>query len=117
MADAMTVLSELVIGGLMGVFGQGLRTIVGLKKISDEAVGSGLYPAALFRPGRLLTSLLIAFVVGIGAALAIGLGNLIVPDGNPRSLISVAGAGYVGTDFIEGFVARDLPLSFSPTRS
>src|ERR1700728_5194897 len=65
----MDLLELLIIGALLGGFGQGLRAVVGLKGVSDEAKAQGLSFYDLFEAARLLTSLLIGGFVGLASAL------------------------------------------------
>jgi hypothetical protein len=114
MATVADVLSALCVGGLMGVVGQGARTIVGLKGMVDEAKEKNLGQDDVFRASRLVFSLLLGFLIGIIAAITLGVDEIIKdPTGNLRTLIGIAGAGYAGTDFLEGFIANYLPGSGS----
>ena len=104
------VLLDLLLAGLMGMLGQGARVIVGLKTMNDYAVTSGVDREDLFRAARLLVSLMIGFIAGLGAAFAIGLNKIgAVTETNFQVLFGLAAAGYVGVDAIEGFLAGYLP--------
>jgi hypothetical protein len=95
----------ILLGGLMGLIGQGIRVVVGLKKAKDAAASHGRAFADEFESSRLLISLLIGAIAGAFAAL------LTLRDGNNISadaLIAVAGAGYSGADFLEGMMAKYL---------
>jgi len=88
----------LLLGGLLGLLGQGVRAVVGLKKVQGSYDG--------FVPSRLVVSLLIGFLVGMAAALILkqptssSLFNL-----NAWLLVAIAALGYAGTDLIEGLSA------------
>jgi hypothetical protein len=96
---ASDILSTLAVCGAMGMVGQGARTIVGLKKLSDF---SGVSPSqSEFVASRIFIGLMIGFVAGVAAGLA-----LKVFDSNTFDvslLMGLAAAGYAGTDVIEGF--------------
>jgi hypothetical protein len=96
----------LLLGGLLGLFGQGARAVIGLKTLTDYANGPA--PRSdVFDAARLIISLVIGFLAGIAAALtyyaivrgaAVNLGL--------EQLLGFAGAGYIGTDVIESFIVK-----------
>lgn len=101
-------LLELLTGGLLGVTGQGLRVIVGIKKMNDEALQKGTTTKNLFVTSTLVISLLIGFFAGILATFSM----TTFGDGTPlnkANMFALLGAGYAGTDFIEGFMKKNLP--------
>jgi hypothetical protein len=107
------VILQLLLGGLLGVAGQTLRIIVGLKKLNDDAKDQQKKFTDMIEPGRLLISLLIGFVAGLLAIVAVSTfddsflkGDA---DGRKKLILGIIAAGYSGTDFIEGFVAKYLP--------
>jgi hypothetical protein len=112
---AMDLLELLVIGALLGGFGQGLRAVVGLKGVSDEAKAQGLSFYDLFEAARLLTSLLIGGLVGLASALIYFKANgAVTPDAT--TCFAWAAAGYAGTDALEGFISQYLsPGASTPT--
>ena len=100
--NSTVVLQTLLLGELMGMVGQGIRAVAGLKKLSDDAQSKGVSSQDLFITSRLVFSLLVGFIAGIIAAISIGLNKLIDIDlGNLSTLFGIAAAGYAGTDFIE----------------
>lgn len=105
--SATELLVTIFLSGMMGLVGQGARTVIGLKKLNDANAGKDPGQADLFLASRLLISLMIGFIAGVLAAFALGLGKLI-GTGNitPEILLGIAAAGYVGADFIEGFIAK-----------
>jgi putative chitinase len=104
---AADVMSALVLGGLMGVVGQGARAIVGLKKLNDENAAKAPNEQDAFIASRLLVSLFIGFVAGVVAAIALGLDKIAnIALGDLQILLGIAAAGYAGTDVIEAFLAR-----------
>jgi hypothetical protein len=63
------LLEVLLLSGVMGLLGQGARTVIGLKSMTDDAKALNVTPNDLFQAARLLTSLMIGFLVGVAAAL------------------------------------------------
>jgi hypothetical protein len=100
----------LLCGGLLGTLGQGVRMVVGLKKLRDSKGQGVAGPAEPFSSQRLVLSLCLGFVAG---ALTV----LTVPDAKAaletvgqfrHFALTVVAAGYAGTDFIEGVFNRFL---------
>lgn len=93
----------------LGLFGQGLRAVVGLKKQADESAAAGQPAFAGFELGRFALSLLIGALAGVAAWM--GLYFMVSPEAGDLSkggaLFAVLLAGYSGADFIEGFVKRN----------
>jgi hypothetical protein len=109
------LLKLFIIGALLGAFGQGLRAVVGLKGVSDEAKAQGLSFYDLFEAARLLTSLLIGGLVGLASALVYYKAyGAVTPDAT--TCFAWAAAGYAGTDALEGFISQYLaPGASTPT--
>jgi hypothetical protein len=101
------ILVTLIVAGLMGLLGQGVRTVVGLKGMADDAKALGVDPNALFQTARLLTSLLIGLLIGLAAGLIYLAGGGASPL-TPHTLFGFVAAGYVGTDFLEAFISNYL---------
>ncbi|HWA44020.1 MAG TPA: hypothetical protein VHA10_12475 [Hypericibacter adhaerens] len=103
------VLSALLLCGLMGLLGQGVRATIGLK--NAKALGTGTPNAqATFSAAYFLLSLMIGFIAGILAGIAIGLGKFTgVDPTNLDLLLGVAASGYVGADFIENSLSIVIP--------
>lgn len=105
--QATTLLGVLLLAGLMGVAGQGARTIVGLKKLYDTNAAQPPNQQDPLLASRLFVSLMIGFIAGVLAALAMSVEKLAGADGlGAEALFGLAAAGYAGTDFIEGFMAK-----------
>ena len=107
------LLNFLLLGGLLGVLGQGLRVIVGLKKIYQEAeklktLDSGLSTkeanSKVFDSKRILLSLLIGFTGGALATFTLD-GTFFSEKSHALGIVA---AGYSGTDFIEGLIGKYL---------
>lgn len=103
--DASQWLTVLLLGGLMGMIGQAVRVIIGLKKANDEANNQSMTFKEVFQPHSLLTSLLIGFVAG---SLAIATQAKTATNVDSSLLLGIMAAGYAGTDFVEGFFKRYL---------
>lgn len=63
-----------------------------------------------FSSGELLISLLISFVIGAMAGILAGMSFVEADSGiDQKTMLTIVGAGYAGTDFIEGFMKSNLP--------
>ena len=103
--DPAMVVMQLLLGGILGMTGQGARVIIGLKKLYEEAAQQpGKSFASLFSPATLIVSLIIGFVAGVLAFL--GSAGLDAELVDKNQMLATLGAGYAGTDFIEGFMKR-----------
>lgn len=101
------VLGTIFLGGVMGLIGQGARTVIGLKKLHDENAAKGPNEQDSFIASRLIVSLFIGFIAGVAAALLLDLSKLAaITVTDIDLLLGLAAAGYAGTDIIEAFVAR-----------
>jgi hypothetical protein len=99
------VLGHVLLAAFLGVVGQLIRVVVGLKKQSDQGDLKDRFNAQ-----KLLTSLGIAIAVGAIAGVLAGIQSATsTPD--TKALLGFMGAGYSGTDFIEGLMRKALPTS------
>lgn len=101
-------LTILAVAALLGVTGQGVRVIVGMKKLSDIASQQNTKVKDLIEPSSLLISLLIGLIAGVLA----GVMDISFANDSQLSkslLFSFLGAGYAGADFIEGFMHKAVP--------
>jgi hypothetical protein len=92
-------LGILAVGIILGALGQGARTIVGFKKLTDFTDAA----SASVDGWRLL----ISFGIGGGAGALAALS--VLPDTGQilkEQLLGIAAAGYTGADFIEGFIGQ-----------
>jgi hypothetical protein len=106
-SHAGQLLAALILGGLLGMAGQGVRAVAGLKKMSDAAQSQSVAARDLFSASWFFVSLAIGFIAGIIATLTLGISKLATADsGNTQLLLGIASAGYAGTDFIEAFASR-----------
>jgi hypothetical protein len=105
---------HVLLGGLLGVLGQGIRVVPGLKKVNDHALAEKKPFGDVFKVGELLISLFIGFTAGGLAIIAT------LPDGSAATtmdrqmILTLLAAGYAGTDFIEAFVKKNLPSDGGP---
>jgi hypothetical protein len=100
---AVQWLQVLGLGAVAGALGQSARMLVGLKKLADEAAQRGTTVGAELAPSRLLVSILLGAVAGALAAITVGLDVQAV---SVQQVVALAGAGYSGADFVEGFMMR-----------
>jgi predicted chitinase len=106
-----SILLALLLCGLLGVLGQGVRAIVGLK---NAGALNSTTPSeqAEFSLAYLVLSLMIGFIAGVLAGVALNLENIITVDpGNWKLLLGIAGSGYIGADFIENTMSVVIPAS------
>lgn len=109
------VLLALLLSGLMGLLGQGIRAAVGLKSAATLSVAAPT-PQSQFNAAYFGLSLMIGFIAGVLAGIGIGLENIInlkptQPNGtiDIKILLGIAAAGYAGADFIENAFTRLIP--------
>ena len=103
------VILALLLCGILGVLGQGVRAIVGLKNagsLNSTTPGE----QAVFSVAYLALSLMIGFIAGVLAGIALNLETIITVDpSNWKLLIGIAGSGYIGADFIENAMSVVIP--------
>jgi len=110
--ETTEIIKHLVLGGLIGATGQGLRVVIGIKKLNDEAKKEEKKTSDLIVTSRLLISLLIGFCAGILTMLSITtFTNEMWKDVTTtrNTILSLFAAGYAGTDAIEGLINKYLP--------
>jgi F0F1-type ATP synthase membrane subunit c/vacuolar-type H+-ATPase subunit K len=105
-ASAADWINLILLGGLLGAVGQGIRVVVGLKKVNDQALQEKKEFSALFSPATLIVSLLVGFIAGVLGILSLPNVNVAKLDPN-QVLLPLLGIGYAGADFIEGFVKKN----------
>lgn len=94
----------LLLGALLGLAGQILRAVVGIKKAQEEAAGR---PAKEWFNGKELGfSLLVGAVAGLLAAVTQYEPDIAV---NRDLMMGMLAAGYAGADFITGLMKKWLP--------
>ncbi len=101
--------SALILGGILGMIGQGLRVIVGLKKLYDALEMTTDGGPSKFDSRRLWLSLFIGFIAGsFGMILKIDYEAVSTMVMNKEFMISIVAIGYMGVDFIEGVMKNYL---------
>ncbi|MBI5750584.1 MAG: hypothetical protein HZA59_00380 [Hydrogenophilales bacterium] len=100
---------QLLLGGLLGMLGQGIRVVTGLKKVHDQAAAESKSFGQLFELSTLLISLMIGFTAGALAIIATTPDSGAVTKVDRQMIVTLLAAGYAGTDFIEAFVKKYLP--------
>jgi len=95
----------------MGMIGQGIRAVIGLKSASTLAAQSGSQQSA-FDSAYFALSLMIGGVAGIIAGFGIGLASLLATlQTDQKVLLALAASGYAGADFIENAMTNFLPAA------
>ena len=108
--DVTDWINLLFLGGMLGALGQGVRAVMGLKKVNDQAALEGREMKDLVDASTLIISLVIGFIAG--ALAIVGIVDTAKPMAPDKELvITLLGAGYAGTDFIEGFIKKYLPAA------
>lgn len=102
----MDTLIIILLGAILGMVGQGLRVIVGIKKIGDEATRTGQEQKDLIKTQQLVLSLFIAFAIGAISGVLAAVGSTDVAF-TKSTIFAFIAAGYAGTDFIEGFIRKN----------
>ena len=114
--DAADWIIALVLGGILGMIGQGIRVVVGLKKINDQASKTNQAFSEIFQGSVLAISLLIGFIAGALAMIGVSC-NLVEARPSKELILTLIAAGYAGTDFIEGFIRKYLPVSVPKSKT
>jgi len=107
--DVGSVLAALMLFGLLGLVGQGIRAVVGLKN-AGALKSTTPSEQSVFSAAYLFVSLMIGFIAGVLAGIALKLQNLttIGPD-NWKVLLGIIGSGYIGADFVENTMNLVIP--------
>lgn len=100
---------NLLLGGILGMLGQGLRVVAGLKKMNDQGAREGRTFSSMFQTSEMVSSLMIGFIAG-AVAIVVSIDVASVSDKiDKTTIVTLITAGYAGTDFIEGFIKKHLP--------
>lgn len=102
----LNMLIMILLGAILGAAGQGIRVIVGMKKVYDKAGAENKDPKELVEYKQMLFSLFIGFGVGAiaGVLAAVSMTDM---QFSKSLIIAFLTAGYAGTDFIEGFMKKN----------
>ena len=106
----LNTLIVIVLGAILGAVGQGIRVVVGLKKVYDQAVKNSQPAKDLLEYRQLALSLLIGFAVGAIAGVLAAVSS-VNTQFSKSVIIAFIAAGYAGTDFIEGFMKNNPSVS------
>jgi hypothetical protein len=98
------LLGSLLLAAFLGAVGQLIRIVAGLKKASDTANANNQTLRSNFDGKRLLVSLGVSVAVGALAGLLAAFQAKTPWD--KSVMLSILGAGYSGSDFIEAFMKR-----------
>lgn len=96
------VFTFIVLGTLLGILGQILRVVVGIKKEIEQASAVEKPLKDSFDSIRLAISLMIGGVAG-----GLGAISLLGTEVNRELLLTLVAIGYSGADFIEGFMRKN----------
>jgi predicted chitinase len=117
MADPATsgnILTTLLLCGLMGLLGQGIRAAVGLKS-SSRLPSAQADQQTAFSAAYFVLSLMIGFIAGVVAGLVIGVQKLLTIDPSDlKILLGIVASGYAGADFIENSLSIVIPAANAP---
>lgn len=98
-----------LLGIILGMFGQSLRAVAGLRKQADEAAAAKKTLSEVFDGRLLIVSLFIGSVAGVAGYLGLKFGSTDGADFTKGStVLGVIAAGYAGADFIEAFAKKYL---------
>lgn len=110
MEAALEMLVGVTLAVVLGMFGQGVRVVAGLKKQADESAAQGHRLAQDFNGVRLGLTLAMGAIAGVAAFLGFWLGDRSAIDvRNAAYVFGIVSAGYAGADFVEAFVKKHLP--------
>ena len=102
-------LQLILLAGLSGAVGQCARIIIGIKKVNDQASATNQTMGSIVDLSRMVVSLLIGFVAGVLAVLAMEPNAQFFQTIDAKLILAFAAAGYTGADFIEGLMSRYEP--------
>src|SRR5262249_34336658 len=104
------ILVAILLSGIMGLFGQGIRAVIGLKRMGRLDNTNNIDEKNEFSASYLWLSLMIGFLSGIAAAFTIGFDKMIgVSKSDVTVLLGIAAAGYAGADVIENALSIFIP--------
>ncbi len=89
----------ILLGMFLGMTGQMIRVIIGVKKVQEKAVSEGKEFKDAFDMKRLVISMLIGATAGVLGVVSLYWGEQEITKEMALGLIAI---GYSGTDFIEG---------------
>lgn len=105
-------LSALILCGMSGMVGQGIRAVVGLRKAGYLQLEAG-DSKQNFSASYLMVTLMIGFIAGSLSGVTMGL-ETFTGKFSTESLMALVAAGYAGVDFIEGSFNSRIKSAVSP---
>ena len=115
-ATVSSVMLALLLCGFLGLLGQGVRAIVGLKNAGSLNSNTPSEQAE-FSLAYLALSLMIGFIAGVLAGVALNLETIVTIDPSDwKTLLGIAASGYIGADFIENTMSVVIPGTKGRTR-
>src|SRR5258708_22235960 len=102
----LNTLIIILIGAILGAVGQGMRVIVGMKKVYDEAMKNSTPAEQLIEYRQITFSLIIGVAIGGVAGVFAAVSSDHVSFSDKSVVIAFITSGYAGTDFIEGFIKK-----------
>lgn len=98
------IINALLLGGILGMVGQGIRATIGIKKLRETNADPNL-PTYKFEIDRFVATLLLGFLAGLLATIPFFNKDFSEgPKWNQEIFLTLIAAGYSGVDFIEGFL-------------
>lgn len=104
------LLQNLLLGGFLGLLGQGIRVVAGLKKLSES---KKVDDQDSFDTRRLTVSLLLGFIAGALGSLTL-LDEITAQPADAKNhdvIFKLVGIGYAGVDFLESFLTKYIPVT------
>lgn len=106
--DPVQVVAYLAVGALLGLGGQAIRMLIGLKKQNEKAKLSNppMTIGQWFDGKKLAVSFILGATAGILAAVTQYASDVTITK---DLMMGFVAAGYGGTDFLEGLMSKWLP--------
>lgn len=111
--NAADLLPLILLGAILGMCGQVVRLLVGIRKSKNEKGGNATL-TDLVESKQLLIGLLISLIIG-GIAGVLSSLNVDGTNLSDETILTILIAGYAGTDFIEGFIVNTSKGSSGPS--
>ena len=108
-STAVLSLEGITLAALLGLAGQAIRVIPGIRKTAQDARERGQHLADAFCGLELWLSLVYGAAAGVLAAIALAPEKL--SSVSSDTALQLLGAGYVGSDFVEGLIGRLRPTA------
>lgn len=93
--EPLTLINHIILGGILGMLGQIIRVLVGLRKMAKR---NEEYEAS-----RMFISIVIGFTAGALGIIMLHFQKQLAKTISAKDIILLISTGYAGVDFIEGF--------------